>query len=155
MPYCTQSDITDIGLTKKELIQLTDDDNIGEVNSGRVTAAILKADTEIDGYCRTRYTVPFVPIPDEIKFLSVDIATYWLFRRRQQVTSSILDKYTKALSKLKRISEGDYTLDGVTLQTDSTGIASTIDSTAVQTFTRTKKDSDGNVIGDKGSMETW
>lgn len=155
MPYSTQSDITDIELTEKELVALTDDTKVGTVDAAKVTAAIAKADAEIDGYCRARYTVPFSPVPTEIKFLSATMAVYWLARRRSSVTNSMLDKYTKALARLKAISEGKYTLSGATVKSDGTGIASTIDSSAKQTFTRTKTDKDGNVIGDVGSTETW
>lgn len=153
MPYTTETDITDIEITRDELIALTDDEKLGVVNSTRVTAAILKADAEIDGYCQQRYTVPFSPVPDEIKFISTTLAAYWLWRRRQKVSNSMLDKYTKALARLKAISRGDYSIPGVTAL--ASGLASTIDASAVQTFTRTKKDKDGNVIGDAGSMETW
>lgn len=154
MPYCIQADITDIELTQTELVQLTDDEKAGVVNTARVAAAIAKADAEIDGYCQERYSVPFSPVPAEIKFLSATLAHYWLARRRQSVTNSILDKYTKALSRLKAISEGTYRLNGAT-QADTSGIGSTIDASASQTFTRTKQDADGNIIGDVGSTETW
>lgn len=154
MPYCTQTDITDIELTQAELIQLTDDEKSGVVNTARVVAAIAKADAEIDGYCQERYAVPFSPVPAEIKFLSATLAHYWLARRRQSVTNSILDKYTKALSRLKAISEGAYRLNGATQQ-DTSGIGSTIEGTAVQTFSRSMYDADGNLIGNAGSTDTW
>ena len=154
MPYCEENDIIATGLTLNELIQATDDNKTGEVDSAKVTAAISKADVEIDGYCGDRYTVPFSTVPDEVKFLSVDIASYFIARRRQKVSNSIFDRYTKALAKLVRISEGKYSLKEATAKSD-TSIGSTIDSTVKQTFTRTKNDSDGNVVGDKGSMETW
>lgn len=154
MPYCTEADITNIEITRDELIALTDDDKVGKVNSARVSAAIEKADTEIDSYCSGKYTVPFSPVPAEIKFLSATIAAYWLWRRRQSVSDSILDKYTKALSRLKAISDGLYTLQGATIK-DSSGIGSTVESTAKQTFTRSRYDADGNLIGNAGSTEVW
>ncbi len=61
MPYCTQTDILLLELTEKELIELTDDLNVGPVNAAQVTAAIAKADSEIDAYCQAQYTVPFGP----------------------------------------------------------------------------------------------
>lgn len=154
MPYATQTDITNLEMTETELISLTDDLKIGAVDSARVAAAIEKADMEIDSYCHSRYTLPFSPVPAEIKFLSATIAAYWLFRRRQKVSESVLDKYTKALSRLKAISNGDYSLNGAALK-DSSGIGSTIDGTAKQTFTRSKYDADGNLVGDAGSMDNW
>lgn len=61
MPYCTQTDILLLELTEKELIELTDDLNVGPVNAAQVAAAIAKADAEIDAYCQAQYTVPFGP----------------------------------------------------------------------------------------------
>ena len=154
MPYSTQTDITNIELTEAELVQLTDDDKRGVVNSARVDAAIEKADAEIDGYCTDRYAVPFSSVPPEIKFISATMAAYWLFRRRQKVSESMLDKYTKAPSRLKAISDGLYTLTGATLA-DTTGIGSTVEGAARQTFTRSRFDADGNLIGAAGSTEKW
>jgi phage gp36-like protein len=154
MSYSTKNDILALEMTAQEMEQITDDDKTGAIVSSIVDAAILKADTSIDGYCRDRYTVPFNPVPDEIKFLSAEMAAYWLWRRRQQVSDSVLDKYTKALAKLKRISEGKYSLKDVTEITDSSGIASTTEDVA-HTFTRTKNDAAGNIIGKAGSMEKW
>lgn len=152
--YCTEEDILALELTETELITLTDDDKSGCVDSTKVTAAIDKADrTDIDPACRGRYDVPFSPVPDEIKYISATIAAYYLCRRRQKVSTSVIDRYQKALSKLKKISEGNYSLEGATEATDSSGIASTTEDVA-HTFTRTKKDSNGNVIS-KGTMETW
>jgi len=155
MGYSTEDDILSLETDKKTLIQLTDDEKTGEVDSAKVDAAILKADKMyIDPYCRDRYTVPFNPVPDEIKFISATIAAYYLFRRKQKVTSSILDKYAKAVAKLKGISLGEYTLDDATEKSDPSGMASTTED-AAHTFSRTKRDSDGNIIGDPGSMEVW
>lgn len=156
MPYCAQADITSLELTEQDLVTLTDDRKVGKVDSTKVTAAIERADTEIDSYCRPRYTVPFNPVPAEIKHLSATIAAYWLCRRRRGVVdNSILDKYTKALSRLKAISEGIYAIEGATTLTGGGGVASTIDSSAVQTFTRSKYDKDGALVGDPGSTDTW
>ena len=155
MAYSTKDDILALEMDLKTLIQLTDDEKTGEVEDSKVDAAILKADKMyIDPYCRDRYSVPFNPVPDEISFISATIAAYYLFRRKQKVTSSILDKYTKAVAKLKGISLGEYKIDGATEKSDSSGIASTTEGVA-HTFTRTKRDSDGNIIGDPGSTEVW
>jgi len=159
MAYCTQNDMENLELTLDELIQLTNDvPNATSVDSVKVDAAILKADKQyIDPYCRGRYSVPFSPVPDEIMFISATIAAYYLCRRRQRAIkgkeNSILDKYTKAVATLKRISEGSYSLDGVAEKSDASGIGSTTEERA-HTFTRTEKDSDGNITK-TGSMETW
>ena len=155
MANSTKDDILALEMDLKTLIQLTDDEKTGEVDDSKVDAAILKADKMyIEPYCRDRYSVPFDPVPDEISFISATIAAYYLFRRKQKVTSSILDKYTKAVAKLKGISLGEYKIEGATEKSDVSGIASTTEDVA-HTFTRTKKDINGNIIGNPGSMETW
>ena len=153
MAYSSETDITNLELTEAELIQLTDDAGTGEIEDAKVVAAISKADSEIDDYCRGIYSVPFDPVPNLIKFLSATIAAYWLYRRRDDVSPSMLDKYTKALSKLKAISNGVYKIEGVSEKTESSGIVSTTEGVA-QTFTRTKRDSAGNIIS-IGSTEIW
>lgn len=154
MAYSTEIDILNLEMDKKTLVQLTDDEKSGSPDSSKVDAAILKADRMyIDPYCKDRYTVPFTTVPDEVRLLSATIAAYYLFRRRQKVTNSILDKYIKAVAKLKDIADGKFALEGATIIKDSSGIASTTEDEA-QTFTRTKRDSSGNVIS-VGSMETW
>src|SRR3990170_3018837 len=61
MPYCTQTDITNFEMTEAELIQLTDDANVGIVDPPKIVAAIAKADAEIDAHCQAQYTIPFGP----------------------------------------------------------------------------------------------
>ena len=155
MAYCTQDDILALDMDERTMLQLTDDDKVGDIDVAKVTAAIAKADEDyIDLYSRKRYSVPFNPVPDQIKRLSATIAAYYLHRRKQKVTNSILDKYTKAVATLKGISMGTVELEGATPLTDSSGIASTTEDVA-HTFTRTKFDSSGNLIGKPGSMEVW
>ena len=141
-------------MDEKTLVQLTDDEKSGSPDDSKVDAAILKADRMyIDPYCKDRYVVPFTTVPDEVRFLSATIAAYYLFRRRQKVTNSILDKYIKAVAKLKDIADGKFALEGATIIEDSSGIASTTEDDG-HTFTRTKKDLSGNVKS-VGSMEVW
>lgn len=102
--YCTQNDIQ-TALSEDILIQLTDDDNIGVVIAANVTQAIEQADAEIDGYCGSRYTVPFATVPALIKALSIEIAVYYLYKRRT-VPEKIEKAYDKAIARLKDISRG-------------------------------------------------
>ena len=66
MPYCSQTDIISLEMTEEELIQLTDDGNVGAVDPVKVTAAIIKADAEINAYCQAQYTVPFGPASEVV-----------------------------------------------------------------------------------------
>jgi phage gp36-like protein len=107
-PYCDHADIL-AQLSPDVLIQLTDDTSDGVANMSRVTQAIATADAEIDGYCAGRYTVPFSPVPAVIKGLSVEIAVYYLYKRRT-VPERIEKSYDKAVARLKDISRGLLTL---------------------------------------------
>jgi phage gp36-like protein len=105
MPYCTQSDILE-QLDESELIQLTDDDDLGVVDVSVVTRAIADADAEIDGYCGTRYTVPFATVPDIIRKFSVDVAIYNLYARRRGAPEDRKQRYDAALRFLRDIAKG-------------------------------------------------
>ncbi len=153
MPYCTQADILNLELSKEELIQLTDDDDLDEINTSMVDAAISKADAEIDAYCQDGYTVPFSPVPTIIIGWSATLAAFNLYRNRTK-PATIIDRYNKVMSWLKDISTGKATLPGASANDNTSFPGSTTDGT-VQVFRQTQKDASGNVVGDIGSMETW
>jgi phage gp36-like protein len=108
MPYCTLTDIKK-AISEEIVKQLTDDDNIGEIVEANVTAAIATADAEIDGYCAAKYAVPFATVPAIVKALSIEIAVYYLYKRR--TVPEIIEKaYDKAIARLKDIAKGLLTL---------------------------------------------
>lgn len=102
--YCTQADIK-TAITEESLIQLTDDENLGVVNAANVIQAIDTADAEIDGYCAIRYAVPFTTAPAVVKALSIEIAIYYLYKRRT-LPEKIEKAYDKAIARLKDIARG-------------------------------------------------
>lgn len=110
--YCVQSDL-EKQLPPAQLIQLTDDDGDGAADSGVVTDNITRADNEINAYCAKRYTVPFAPVPDLIKTLSVDIAIWNLHKRRGIERDAVNKAYARAIQLLKDIASGTASL-GVT-----------------------------------------
>jgi phage gp36-like protein len=109
MSYSALSDITD-DLDEEILIQLTDDEDTGAVNESRVTAAIAKADAEIDSYLSKRYTLPLSSTPEVIKKLSVDIAIWNLYSRRNKMEEVRKARYDAAVKLLVAMSKGDATL---------------------------------------------
>lgn len=115
MPYSTLTDLKKL-LPEENIIQLTDDENlkptsINPANTahaviiGRIEEAIATADSEIDGYCAVKYTVPFTDVPRLITGLSVEIAIYYLYARRT-VPERIEKRYEKAIARLKDIARG-------------------------------------------------
>ncbi|MFH2129761.1 MAG: DUF1320 domain-containing protein [bacterium] len=109
MADCTQADILML-LDEFILIQLTDDSDVGSADSDIVTRAIQDADAEIDSYCGTRYDVPFASATAIIRKLSVDIAIYNLFLRRQSAPDERKERYDNAIRFLKDVSRGNASL---------------------------------------------
>ena len=100
MAYSTKTDILE-QLEEDVLIQLTDDEDAGIVDEGKITRAIADADAEIDSYCGTKYDVPFSTVPVMIRKMSVDIAIYNLYARRRGAPEDRKERYDDAISFLK------------------------------------------------------
>jgi phage gp36-like protein len=109
MPYSTLTDIENL-IEEDELIQLTDDDGTGAVDTDIIDNAVADADAEIDSYCMERYTVPFSSVPVMIKKLSVDIAVYNLFSRKQGAPEDRAKRYQDAIAFLKDVAKGTASL---------------------------------------------
>ena len=113
MAYSTQADI-ELHFLTSELITLTDDEEIGEVSTARVAAAITAADDLIDGYLRGRYDVPLTaPVPGLVNRCSVDLAIYNLYNRKRflKVPEDLDKTYERCIALLKDIQRGTVLLD--------------------------------------------
>ena len=104
--YSTLTDIKKL-IPEESIIQLTDDENLGEINQSRVDEAIAQADAEIDSYCGGKYSVPFTTAPDIVKKISVDIAIYNLYSRKvEEIPETRAERYKNAIRQLEGISKG-------------------------------------------------
>lgn len=81
MSYCTADDILK-WIESSELVQLTDDGDLGVVNDTVVGNAIEYASAVIDGYLGARYTLPLATVPVILKTYCTDIAICALYDRR-------------------------------------------------------------------------
>ena len=131
MAYCTQTDILE-KLPEAELIALTDDDDLGVVDTARVTRAITDADAEIDGHCGKHAKVPLDPVPPLVRKFSVAIAIYNLFQRRHGAPEDRERDYKDAVRFLERVADGRATL-GVQPPPDPPGEDDVSDSPLVNT----------------------
>lgn len=104
MAYTTVAEIKK-AISEEIVKQLTDDDNIGEIVEANVTAAIARADAEIDGYCAVKYSVPFTTVPAVVAGLSLDMSIYYLYKRRT-VSEDVQKAYDNAIARLKDIAKG-------------------------------------------------
>lgn len=112
MPYCTLAAIT-AAIPADDVLQLTDDDNAGEIDQAKVDEAIAFADELIDGSLRGRYTLPLNPVSGLITQVATDIAIYRLYSRRPPVgglMDSITDRYKNATKILDQIQTGKVSL---------------------------------------------
>lgn len=152
-PYSDTDDLRNLELSKDEIIELTDDDNLDENYTPQVNACIERADSEIDKYCKPAYDVPFAVNPDCVKGWSATLAAFYLYRNNEKPTT-LIDRYNKTLSDLKKISEGDLKIPGAEDSLSEGGVpASTTDGQGHE-FTRGTFDDDGNQITE-GSTDTW
>lgn len=127
MSYCAQADILE-QISDGTLIELTDDGGSGEIDSSVVTRAIADADAEIDGYCGTRYSLPFSPVPGMIRKISVDLAIYHLYSRRDDSIPEMRQKrYDNAVRLLRDVSKGTITLGADAPAQTNTGHTADID----------------------------
>jgi phage gp36-like protein len=94
------------------LISLTDDNGL-EIQQDIIDAAINSADAEINGYAQAQYDVPFNPVPEIIKKMSVDITIFNLFSRRGEIgekDSNISMRYKSAIRFLENLAKNLVTI---------------------------------------------
>lgn len=109
MVYCT---LADIEAPNADLVDLTDDNNLGQVDQSVIDKAIAAAGELIDGYLRGRYTLPLAPVPGLIKTVALDIVTYRLYTRRVRLTppEGLTDRYKNSMKILDLIATGKISL---------------------------------------------
>lgn len=116
MSYCTIDDIKK-QIDEKVLIQLSNDSLGGDLSEAAVDESIVNecitsADAYIDGKLRGRYTLPLPSPSEQIKSISVNLAIYYLYKRRFQtkVPTGIYSKFTDSDKALNEIQKGTITL---------------------------------------------
>ena len=85
MPYSQDSDLTDDKISEKQLIELTDDEGLGQVNAARVASAREEIDNLLDASLRVGgYTLPFASVPPIVKGISINGTIYFLWQRKKK-----------------------------------------------------------------------
>ena len=118
MAYCTLSDI-EHEVSSDVLIELTDGGTV--IDETVIGTAIARADAVIDSFVGMVTSVPLASPPPVIVELSVDIAVYTLFSRKENVPKFRIARYDDAMKRLREISEGKAVIgsDGTVDQSDS------------------------------------
>lgn len=109
MPYIVQADLIE-QLSVSKLIQLTDDEKLGVVNTDRVNRAIAKAQGVVDGYLQSRYTVPLAAPSELVKGWMIVLVKYELYQRRDQISESLEAAYKAAMGQLRDVQSGKLLL---------------------------------------------
>lgn len=119
MAYCLYTDII-IDVFPRDLIELIDDlkestpqQPFSQNMINLINSFIAKADAIIDDYCRGKYDLPFNPVPETIKNLSVAISTYLIFSRPRDLDEyhPKRQKYEDAIRFLTLINQGHIILN--------------------------------------------
>lgn len=132
MAYATPQDMID-RFEEDELVQLTDQDELGVIDAVVLGKALADADAAIDGYLASRYTLPLATVPGSLTRIACDLARYYLYDNG--ATEEVRRRYDDAARFLTALAKGDITLgpdpagaEGVgSPQTSSPGRIFTID----------------------------
>jgi len=111
MAYIEIDDLYDL-ISEEDLVQLTDDDRVGEVNEDLVSGVIAAAESRIENYAGRHYTLPLTA-DDDVKRMAVVIAAHMVYqRRRGKVPDHIKEQYDEVMTLLKDVSKGKAILPG-------------------------------------------
>ena len=106
MSYCTQQDLID-RYGEAELIQLTDRERVGEINTEVLDRAISDADGEIDGYL-SKFSRPISPVPKVLMRIACDITRFYLYD--DQATEHVEKRYFNAVKFLQGVARGEISI---------------------------------------------
>lgn len=107
MPYATQQQLID-RFGEAELIQLTDRNNVGAIDTTVLNQAIADAGAEIDGYLAGRYQLPLATVPVILALYCGDITRYRLYD--DGATEEVRKRYEDAMKFLRLVAEGKVRL---------------------------------------------
>lgn len=110
--YCTQADIEG-EIQDSDLIGLTDDSQMGVINTTVLNQVISNASGEIDRMVGNRYTVPFNPVPPSVNSMAIVITCYRLLRRREtpDEKNKFFADYAAIREFLMQVKKGEEQLD--------------------------------------------
>jgi phage gp36-like protein len=109
--YCQVSDLQMVAVAQ-DLIDLTDDDNTGVMNSTIITQYISDASELIDDYLRGRYDLPFTVAPGLLMRICRNIVLFNLYSRRIRLNppEAITEQNKQAFRLLDKIQNGTIVL---------------------------------------------
>lgn len=109
MAYASQAEMI-LAFGEREVIALTDRDNLGTLDAALLADQLDKASSEIDAYLVGRYSVPVSPVPPLIATFCCDIARYRLSGAAVAEVETVRNRYKDALRYLESIRDGKNNL---------------------------------------------
>lgn len=99
---------------ERELIQLTDTEEPYQyaININKLNRAMREANSEIDAYVGSRYSLPLQTIPPFLIEIGCNLARYYAVTGDLSENDPIKNRYDSSIKTLIRISKGELTLGG-------------------------------------------
>jgi len=110
MTYATQTTmITRYG--EREVIALTDREDLGIIDDAVLQSALAEADAEIDPYLlAARYALPLTKVPLILDSFACDITRYRLCGAGVTETDEVRNRYRDAVQFLEKVAAGKISL---------------------------------------------
>lgn len=100
-----------------ELIQLTDDNKTGQIDTTILNAVIASASGVIDSKVASMYgeQLPFNPIPSSVASMALTITCYQLYRRAMipDEKNKFYESYAEIMEFLNKVNKGEAMIDDV------------------------------------------
>lgn len=109
MSYATTEDM-EKRYGQKELVQLTDRENVGRLDESVLSEALADASAECDSYMAGRVVLPLTFVPPVLLRAVCDIARFRLYGVR--APEEIRNRYKDAVSWLRDVASGKAVVQG-------------------------------------------
>lgn len=97
---------------ESELIQLTETEPpyLDTINMDKLNAAMQEANSEIDAYVGSRYSLPLQIVPPFLIEIGCNLARYYAVTGDLSENDPIKNRYESSIKTLTKISKGELTL---------------------------------------------
>jgi phage gp36-like protein len=105
MSYAARADMI-ARFGEREVLALTDRDNLGIIGDTLLAGALAEADAEIEPYLAPHYTLPLASVPKILAGFACDIARYRLCGASVTATDEVRNRYKDAVKFLEHVAAG-------------------------------------------------
>lgn len=94
-----------------QALQLTDRDNVGEINYAVLEIGLSDSSSQIDGYLSARYKLPLATVPQNLTRICCDLTRYRLCSMSDvPITDEIIERYKLSIKELEALASGKISL---------------------------------------------